>query len=584
MIRPCYFYCMCAALSWLLTMQAGGTDPKRTASSRQGVIKPEFFALNGVGYFHYRDSPEASQTAKRKMALMKGIGAASDRCDFWWSVLEPKRGTWDWRKGDWLMDFYSRQKMDALPILSYSAIWSPDRCPATPDDIRDYANYVFLAVNRYKDKVKCWEVWNEPNIPTFWKPEPNVAAYSLMLKAAYEAAHKADPGCVIVGGATSETDINWFLGIAEHGALHCMDVASFHPYSMADGPDEMDLGRQIDNMRTLLNRNGLTTMPLWITEMGWQADPAKPKEVDAQARYMAQSYAIAAARGVERLYWFNLQDWMEDGKLMGWGLASKELRLKRSSQAFKVMRSKLEGKKFRGYALFAEAKPGTESAGYVFDDMMIAWAPRGRSLSIICKASAVTDIYGTSIPVKDNNVVLTDSPLYVDLADKGFPVVSDPPRKANLLVNSSFDMDGAQPYAWHRGMFYGGDDKGGYGVSTTCTIDGGRAAVLSKTENALWQSYPVPAMPGEEYTLRASIKADHATGENCVQILYLSGPGWGYKGGPKTESITGSTEGWKLVEVKGTVPHDADVVRVNLVSKNNTGTAYFDNLTLMRKE
>jgi len=121
-------------------------------------------------------------------------------------------------------------------------------------------------------------------------------------------------------------------------------------------------------------------------------------------------------------------------------------------------------------------------------------------------------------------------------------------------------------------------------MSTTCTVNGERSAAICKAENAIWQSYPAPAMPGEEYTLRASMRADHATGENCVQIQYFAGPGWGNKDGPKSESITGSTQGWKTVEVKGTVPKDADMVRINLVSRNNTGTVYFDDLALTRKE
>ena len=98
---------------------------------------------------------------------------------------------------------------------------------------------------------------------------------------------------------------------------------------------------------------------------------------------------------------------------------------------------------------------------------------------------------------------------------------------------------------------------------------------------AMWQSLPIPAVPGEKYTLTAKIKTTSATGENAVQILYLSGPGWGWKGGPSSQTITG-THDWQTVTITGTVPEDADVVRVNCVSKGKTGAVLFDDLKLTR--
>jgi hypothetical protein len=155
---------------------------------------------------------------------------------------------------------------------------------------------------------------------------------------------------------------------------------------------------------------------------------------------------------------------------------------------------------------------------------------------------------------------------------------------ANLVLNGDFTDLGSRgvPYGWNQGVFYGGADKGTYGVAVGADL---RMAVsLSKTTDAMWESAPVPAVPGERYTLTAEIDTADATGENGVQILFLSGPGWGWKGGPTSTTITGTTGGWKTVTVTGTVPDDADVVRVNLVSKNNTGKVLFRNIRLMRPE
>src|SRR5439155_16312422 len=172
----------------------------------------------------------------------------------------------------------------------------------TEADFAQFAQYVSRTVGRYRGKVKYWEIWNEPNIPTFWKP-PNAADYTKLLKAAYAAAKKADPNCMIVAASANETDVNWLLDIGKNGGANSMDVVSFHPYSMADGPEEMHLGRQIDNVRKAMEKIGRKDIPIWITEMGWIADINNPDEVAAQCRYMVQSHVIALAHGVEKLFW-----------------------------------------------------------------------------------------------------------------------------------------------------------------------------------------------------------------------------------------------------------------------------------------
>jgi hypothetical protein len=159
--------------------------------------------------------------------------------------------------------------------------------------------------------VHTWEVWNEPNIPTFWKPNPDAVAYTELLKAAYAAAHQADPNCVIIGAAANETDLNWLRDIAKNGGMKSMDAVSIHPYSMSDGPEQMDLARQLENVRAFLKTQGRPDMPIWITEMGWQSSLADTEAVESAARCVAQSYVIAAVEGVAHLFWFNLQDWTD---------------------------------------------------------------------------------------------------------------------------------------------------------------------------------------------------------------------------------------------------------------------------------
>lgn len=549
-------------------------------------ITESFFGINGIGYMHFRDKPDAAGRAQRKMNVLKEAGFAADRADFWWGIAEPEPGKWNWASHDWLVDFSLKNKVEPFPILSYNAA-GKKTSPATDQEIADYASYVSKAVSRYKGRVNAWEVWNEPNIPTFWSPTPDVAAYSKLLKAAYKAAHDADPKCVVVGGASSETDINWIEGIAANGAFDSMDALSFHPYSMSDGPEQMNLHRQIEIVRAVAAKQARPGLPLWITEMGWQADNEKPTDVEKQLRYMVQSHVIAAADGIERMFWFSLEDWRENGHLEGWGLMTPEGKVKqapggaKSTAVYRTMKEKLLGATFRGYYTLEKCM------AYVFTrqdkTIEVVWAYRGRESSFpIGPVATITSMYGETSTDIPENFTVGENPVYIELpGDLSDGLDSAPPPRVNLLTNPSFeDLVTTMPYGWDRGIFYGGSNKGDFGVVKTDALEGTNSVSLSKTTDALWQSWPTLAMPGEEFRLTAHIKTTSATGENYAQILFLGGPGWSWKGGPQTESTTGTTEGWRTLTVRGQTPKDADVVRVNLVSKDNSGEAQFDAIEL----
>jgi hypothetical protein len=198
-------------------------------TARSAGIDPSPFGMNGLKLAHARNDPNVWANAERTAKVMKDAGMYWDRLELWWGFIEPEKGKFDWTYADKVAEFYRDQKINALVILCYSSAWSKDTPPATPEERALYADYVYQMVNRYKDTFKVWEVWNEPNIPTFW-PEPNVRDYTLMLKAAYKAAKKADPDCLVFAGSTSGPDLEFIDGIYKNGGWDSCDGISIHPY------------------------------------------------------------------------------------------------------------------------------------------------------------------------------------------------------------------------------------------------------------------------------------------------------------------------------------------------------------------
>src|SRR5690606_16108009 len=80
------------------------------------------------------------------------------------------------------------------PILCYGARWFEEgRIGLQSDeDFELYKRYVKNAAERYKGRVPVWEIWNEPNVPDFWRPNPNADDYTRLLKGAYETIKAID--------------------------------------------------------------------------------------------------------------------------------------------------------------------------------------------------------------------------------------------------------------------------------------------------------------------------------------------------------------------------------------------------------
>src|SRR5437867_3898678 len=70
-------------------------------------------------------------TFDRPAAALADTGAAWDREDFVWGLIEPREGHFNWTATDRLVDAARARNINILGIISYSANWAT---PATQDD------------------------------------------------------------------------------------------------------------------------------------------------------------------------------------------------------------------------------------------------------------------------------------------------------------------------------------------------------------------------------------------------------------------------------------------------------------------
>jgi hypothetical protein len=172
---------------------------------------------------------------------IKATGATWVRFDFDWSAVQPNGPTtWNWAPIDRGVAAANARGLKVLATLAYTPAWArpggtDNKTP--PTNPNDYATFANAAAARYAPQgVHAWEIWNEPNNPAFWKPNPDVVAYTTLLGAAYPAIHSADTAATVVSGGTSpesgtDAPATWVQGIYSNGGRNFFDAVGVHPYA-----------------------------------------------------------------------------------------------------------------------------------------------------------------------------------------------------------------------------------------------------------------------------------------------------------------------------------------------------------------
>lgn len=162
------------------------------------VLKPRLY-IDMLNYTTFHGNQSATAYDHIEGARL-GI-----RNDLNWRTVEPSQDNWRWTSIDQFINLLGSRGLFSIPILCYNAPWSAGpgsnqkTAVKTDTNRRDYGDYVFHVVERYKDKVKCWEIWNEPMSGGFWE-DGTATDYVRMLAVAYQRAKEADPTCFIISG------------------------------------------------------------------------------------------------------------------------------------------------------------------------------------------------------------------------------------------------------------------------------------------------------------------------------------------------------------------------------------------------
>ena len=200
-----------------------------------------------------------------------------------------------------------RAGMRVLPVLVGKADEGGMRAP----DPRAFARYAAELVRRYgpgtRHPIRAWQVWNEPNIPSWWSPRPDPAKYGELLRAASQAIREADPGAEIVAAGLPDSRLGEpgpaFLKAAlKTAGDDAVDTIAVHPYARTPA-DVVEKVRAIQRVAP--------GKRVWVTEVGWGTGGRRGDQtVDekTQARYLRETFAALRELDVRGVVWFQWRD------------------------------------------------------------------------------------------------------------------------------------------------------------------------------------------------------------------------------------------------------------------------------------
>jgi len=259
-----------------------------------------------------------------QLAAQARVGAV--RAMLNWNLVEPAPGRYDWSTFDRLIGYLRANRLELVGGLGYATNWNTTaprsetragrRLMYPPADLDAWKRYVTSIVTRYKDVVRAWEVWNEPDLQAFWVGTP--AQYAKLLAVTYDTIKRADPtakvvlGGLALGGSPGRLNpkfLEEILADPVYPAARYFDVAAFHHYG-----SQGEAKRRMEYVKRMLARAGAAAKEIWITEAGYTSNPAEQElptyrgGPEAQARWLRDTLPYLRQLDASRVFWFQLMD------------------------------------------------------------------------------------------------------------------------------------------------------------------------------------------------------------------------------------------------------------------------------------
>jgi polysaccharide biosynthesis protein PslG len=281
------------------------------AAMAQAPVANEFY-----GTWADNLSPTRGEAAA-ELTRQAATGLGVLRQHIWWDRIETSKGFYDWRRTDQLVGDAADRGLRILPVLLHPPAFYSSK-PAGSTSASNFPPSDNFAMGRFADKfvrrygrngtfwcppsstlgsapvcrtpylpILSYQVWNEPDWPSWWGGSPNAGEYARMLAVVSASIHLADPRAevVLAGLTTSGASIpgGYLDQLYMSGAGPFFDSLAVHAYAK-EVAGVVDILRRA---RAIAAARHDATKPMWVTEYGWATggftSPWAAVEVPCQA-------------------------------------------------------------------------------------------------------------------------------------------------------------------------------------------------------------------------------------------------------------------------------------------------------------
>lgn len=455
----------CLALALACNVPAGTALPtRRRIVPADTAVPPEpagptpvqadkYACRFGVGGGLYPDIAAGAESIYRATRDLDEVGLVWLRhpgTGMAWHEVQPTRDTWDFRKLDaivednehpWLFptygmvgnpypfggfsDEYARSLGSKEETVAYIVEHGVDM--SDPTQRADAEVYIKTLVERYKDRIKYWEVGGNEGIG-----DPQRFG---IVRNTFTWIKEVQPDALVVVTAVGGDDDNQFYNglrafdiLLEQGMGDYFDIANFHYYGPIGGDLEGRLEQRFDEYKAVMDKHGVRK-PIWVTETstcGYEESIVSPGGTEElQARHVVQRMVVFAGKGAEKVFWYDFRQLTPEDKFYGCNIYDSVDGPKPAYYTFKLLVEKL------GYYDKVETVRADDVRLYQFrlpngESVFVAWSSTPQSLDLSSASSTerlkVTHIIegGDATPrteiVQGTQIDVSASPVFIERA------------------------------------------------------------------------------------------------------------------------------------------------------------------------
>ncbi len=283
----------------------------------------------------------------------------------WQDVEGAGPGRYEWSAADRIVDEAEQAGVHLVFRVDHPPAWAvpePDERSASaplPVDLEILGDFCHTLAERYRGRVRGYQVWNEPNLAREWNGlPPDPAGYAALLRACYLGIKTADPDALVISAGLAPTgsgppealpDEEFLIGIYEAGAQPYFDLLGLNAPGYKAPPEispdvaadpEMGYGghrvfcfRHVENMRALMERYGDAGKQVAIMEFGWTTDTNPDHQAylwfavtpEEQADYLVRAFEYARENWspwIGPMFVWNFPDskWTPENEEFWWGI------------------------------------------------------------------------------------------------------------------------------------------------------------------------------------------------------------------------------------------------------------------------